>query len=121
VFEIEVQPGVFIRHDDPRAADVIRDGMPLHVRNEAPAERFARLMQGHRMHKVHPHQLMPLALDKRPVTVRSGKVTIYRAGQDNLVFHDVESAEALDAFDGREKALLGFMAAEPVLHPSIHE
>jgi hypothetical protein len=69
-------------------------------------------MQGHRMHKVHPRQLMPLALEKRPVTVRSGKVTIYRAGQDNLVFHDEESAEALDMFDGREKALLGFMAAD---------
>jgi hypothetical protein len=112
VFEIEVQPGVFMRHDDPRAAEVIRDGMPLHVRNEAPAERFARLMQGHRMNRVHPRQLMPLALDKRPVTVRSGKVTIYRTGQDNLVFHDVESADALDAYDGREKALLGFMAAD---------
>ena len=112
VFEIEVQPGVFLRHDDPCAADFIRDGMSLHVRNEAPAERFARLMQGHRMQRIHPRQLLPLALDKRPVTVRSGKITIYRAGQDNLIFHDTESAPALDTFDGAEKALLGFLAAD---------
>ncbi len=117
VFEIEVQPGVFMRHDDPRAAEVIRDGMPLHVRNEAPAERFARLMQGHRMQKIHPRVLLPLALDKRPVSVRSGRVTLYRAGQDNLIFHDVESASALDAFDGADKALIGFLAAdESCLH-----
>gem|GEM_PF-6120497 len=112
VFEIEVQPGVFMRHDDPRAAAIIRDVMPLHVRMEAPAERFSRLMQGHRMNKVHPRQLLPLALEKRPVTVRSGKVTIYRTGQDNLIFHDVESVLVLETFDGREKALLGFMAAD---------
>jgi hypothetical protein len=112
VFEVEAEPGVFLRHDDPRAAEFIRDGTPLNVRNEAPAERFERLMQGHRMQRVHPRQLLPLALDKRPVSVRSGKVTLYRAGQDNLLFHDAESAAALDAFDGREKALLGFLAAD---------
>jgi hypothetical protein len=117
VFEIEASPGAFLRHDDSRAAEFIRDVMPLRVRMEAPAERFARLMQGHRMQKIHPRVLLPLALDKRPVSVRSGRVTINRAGQDNLVFHDVESAEALDAFDGREKAFLGFMAVdESCLH-----
>jgi hypothetical protein len=112
VYETEIQPGEWIRHDDPRAADLLDAGARLSARMEAPAERFQRLMQGHRMQHAHPRQLMPLALDKRPVSVRAGKVTIRKTGQDDLIFRDAESAAAIEAFDGMDKPLLGFISAD---------
>ena len=112
VYEVELNPGEWARYDDPRAEQLLSAGARLVARMEAPAERFRRLMRGHRLLPVHPRQLMPLALDKRPVTVRAGKITIQRSGQDNLVFYDVDSAESLDTFDGREKALIGFLATD---------
>jgi hypothetical protein len=112
VHEVELNPGEWISHDDPRAALMMYEGAMLQSRMESPAERFSRLMRGHRMQPVHPHQLLPLSMDKRPVSVRSGKVTITRSGRDNLIFSDPSCADRLDEFDGRDKALIGFLSAD---------
>jgi len=112
VYEFEMSEGNFIRHDDPRAAELIPVGAQAHRRMEAPMERAARLMQGHRMLPVHASQLYPLGLDKRVITVRAEKVTIqsYLSGKDNLIFRDRETAPMLAEWNGQENALVGFMA-----------
>lgn len=114
VYEIEYQPGKYLPHDDPRAAALIEPGMELSARMEAPVERAMRLMRGHRMKPIHPHELMPLAMDKRPVTVRADKVTINnsRYSNDSLIFRDQESAAILAEWNSKKKALLGFMATD---------
>ncbi len=112
VHEVELNPGEWVSCDDPRAVLMIHEGAMLASRMEAPAERFRRLMRGHRMQAVHPHQMLPLAMEKRPVSVRAGKVTITRSGRDNLIFFDPSSANQLDDFDGLDKALIGFLAAD---------
>lgn len=119
VFEMEVQPGLFIRHDDPRAHQILATGAQLTSRLEAPAERFQRLMQGHRMQPVHPRILVPLAADKRPVTVRNERVEVLvsSVSTDPLIFRDQESAAALAEWNGAKKGLLGILAAD---HTCIH-
>ncbi len=112
VHELEYQPGQWIRHDDPLCAQLATVGAQFSTRMEAPAERFARLMNGHRMQPVHPRQLFPLRLDKKPITIAAEKVTIKQSGADDLIFRDAECAHHLATWNGRKKALLGFIAAD---------
>lgn len=114
VYEAELTPGHYIRHDHPQATQLITQDSPLTVRMEAPLERFQRLIQGHTLTPPHPHQLLPLALEKRPITVRAEKITITCAqyGNDPLIFRDQDTAEQLRMWTGKEKALLGFLNAD---------
>lgn len=112
VYEVETEPGVFLRYDDPRADPYINNGTVFQTRIEAPIERFQRLLRGQPMPPIHPSQLMPLGMEKKEVTVKKGKITINRARQDNLVFFDAESASQLDHYDSRNKALIGFLSAD---------
>lgn len=116
IYETEVEPGLYITHDHPEASRLITPGTTLEKRMEAPAERAERLMSGHKLTPLHPRQLMPLALDKRPVTIRSDRATITLGGVTRR-YHDAESAEALSKYNGREKALLGFLSTD---HARIH-
>ena len=112
VFEYEVAPGEYIRHNDPQASSVIPVGATLTPRMEAPIERAVRLMQGHRMRQVHPRELIVLALDKRPVTVRGDKVSFIarHISNDPIIFRDPEHADILEKYSGQEKALMGFLS-----------
>lgn len=112
VHELQYEPGKYIRHDDPLCAQLVTVGSKFLSRMEAPAERFAKLMQGHRMQPVHPRNLIPLALEKRPVTVAAERVTITRRGGDPLVFRDAETARALAQWNGQKKALIAYLSAD---------
>jgi hypothetical protein len=112
VNEYEYAPGQYIAHTHPGAADIIPIGATLTPRMEAPLERAVRLIAGHRMQPVEPRQLVTLALDKRPVTVRGDKVTFQasRISTDPLVFRDEATARILEQYSGKDKALIGFLA-----------
>lgn len=112
VYELGLPDGRHLRHDDPMAAQLMTVGTQLSARMEAPAERFARLLQGHSMRPAHPRELLPLSMDKKPVTVAAERVTISQRGRDPLVFRDVDTAHHLAQWNGRAKALLGFISSD---------
>lgn len=112
VYELGLRDGRHLRHDDPMAAQLMTVGTQLSARMEAPAERFARLMQGHTMRPAHPRELLPLSMDKKPVTVAAERVTISQRGRDPLVFRDADTAHHLAQWNGRAKALLGFISSD---------
>ena len=112
VHELEIEPGRYIRHDDPLAAQLMTVGTKLDSRIESPAERFSRLMTGHEMQPAHPRQLLPLSLDKKPVTVAAERVAYKPNGEDTIYFRDQKTAQALAKWNGQKKALIGFLATD---------
>jgi len=87
-------------------------GTKLDSRMESPAERFSRLMTGHEMQPAHPRQLLPLSLDKKPVTVAAERVAYKPNGEDTIYFRDQKTAQALAKWNGQKKALIGFLATD---------
>jgi hypothetical protein len=114
VHEFQLPDEQWLRHDDPRAAQLIPVNAQLNTRMEAPIERMVRLLKGHERVPVHPRQLIPLAMDKRPITVRNEKITltVSSLSNDPLIFRDENTAEMLREWNGKDKALIGFVAAD---------
>jgi hypothetical protein len=107
--------GQWIRADDPRAGALLDYGTSLSRRMEAPLERMARLVQGHRFSKPHPLQMAALAMDKRVVTVRSECIRISRTGADDLVYRDADNSAWLSEYNGREKAVMVYLSTDSAL------
>ncbi|MBT64685.1 MAG: hypothetical protein CML13_15920 [Puniceicoccaceae bacterium] len=112
ISETRLDDGTWVTFEQARQADLIEDGMHFTRRMESPIECYRRKIKGHRMHKPHPYELAHLRLDKKPITVTASRVSITRTGQDPLIFRDEQSAEALTQWNGKKKALLGFISAD---------
>jgi hypothetical protein len=110
VYEHELNPGQYVRTDDPQHGHLIPSGIDLGQRMEAPAERICRLAKGHQFDPVHPHMLRPLGMHKQPITVAAQRVQIDLPGEKKLIFRDQDSAHMLAQFNGQKKALLGVLA-----------
>lgn len=114
VAEFETAPGEWMRADDPRAGALIEIGTQLSKRMESPAERFNRLLRGHRFTKPHPAELTPLYREKRELSVRKEQLRIKarHISMDDLIFRDSENAQWLSQYNGQDKAVMAYLSED---------
>ncbi|MGZ0657067.1 hypothetical protein ACWPKS_15800 [Coraliomargarita sp. W4R72] len=110
VYEYEINPGQHVRTDDPQQGHLIPLGARTPKRKEAPAERAARLTEGHRFEKVHPEALRITGMHKSPITVAAQRVKLDLPGEKGIQFRDAENAKMLAKYNGQKKALVGLLA-----------